>query len=129
MFKLPRVVGETTDGDEITANIGRFGPYVHANKLFVSIKGEDPMTITEAEARKLIAKKQETERKKVIADYGKLKVLNGPYGPYVTDGKANARIPKDVKPEKLDQAAAQKLLDEAPKNRGRRFRKKAAPKA
>ena len=125
MFKLPRVVGETTDGDEITANIGRFGPYVHANKLFVSIKGEDPMTITEAEARKLIAKKQETERKKVIADYGKLKVLNGPYGPYVTDGKANARIPKDVKPEKLDQAAAQKLLDEAPKNRGRRFRKKS----
>jgi DNA topoisomerase-1 len=129
MFKLPRVVGKTADGSEITANIGRFGPYVHSNKLYVSIKGQDPMTISEAEARKLIAEKQEVERKKLIADFGKLKILNGPYGPYVTDGKINARIPKDVKPESLDQPAAQKLLDEAPKKRSKRFRKKAAPKA
>ncbi|MBX4201364.1 type I DNA topoisomerase [Candidatus Saccharibacteria bacterium] len=128
MFKLPRVVGKTAEGDEITANIGRFGPYVHVNKLFVSIKGQDPMTISETEARKLIADKQEVERKKVIADFGKLKILNGPYGPYVTDGKSNARIPKDVKPEKLDEPAAQKLLAEAPKSRGRRFKKKAPAK-
>ena len=128
MFKLPRVVGQTADGEEITANIGRFGPYVHANKLFVSIKGQDPMTISETEARKLIKEKQEKERKKVIADFGKIKVLNGPYGPYVTDGKANARIPKDVKPDKLDEAASLKLLQEAPKNRGRRFRR-PSPKA
>ena len=125
MFKLPRVVGQTVDGQEITANIGRFGPYVHAEKLFVSIKGHDPMTISETEARKLIKEKQEKERKKVIADFGKIKVLNGPYGPYVTDGKTNARIPKEVKPEKLDEAASQKLLDEAPKNKGRRFRRPA----
>ncbi len=128
MFKLPRVVGKTAEGDEITANIGRFGPYVHVNKLFVSIKGQDPMTISEKEAIKLIADKQEAERKKVIADFGKLKILNGPYGPYVTDGKSNARIPKDVKPEKLDEKAAQKLLAEAPKGKGRRFKKKAPAK-
>jgi DNA topoisomerase I len=126
MFKLPRVVGKTAEGDEITANIGRFGPYVHAVKLFVSIKGHDPMTISEAEARKLIKQKQEAERKKVIADYGKLKILNGPYGPYVTDGKTNARIPKGTKPESLDEKTAAKLLAEAPKGRRPRFTKRAA---
>ncbi len=124
MFKLPRVVGKTADGDEITANIGRFGPYVHANKLFVSIKGQDPMTVTETEARKLIAEKQEKERKRVIADFGKIKVLNGPYGPYVTDGKQNAKIPKETKPASLDEKAALKLLTEAPKTKGRPFRKR-----
>ncbi|MBX4197486.1 type I DNA topoisomerase [Candidatus Saccharibacteria bacterium] len=128
MFKLPRVVGKTADGEEITANIGRFGPYVQVGKLFVSIKGQDPMHISEKEARQLIAEKQEKERKKLIADFGKLKVLNGPYGPYVTDGKSNAKIPKEVKPRSLDQKAAQKLLDEAPK-RPRRFRKSAPQKA
>src|SRR6185503_3170287 len=45
MFKLPRKVGQTKDGEEITANIGRYGPYVQVDKLFVSIKGHDPMTI------------------------------------------------------------------------------------
>jgi DNA topoisomerase-1 len=122
MFRLPRVVGATADGQEIIANIGRFGPYVKVDNLFVSIKGHDPMTIGEADARKLIKEKQERERKKVINDFGEIKVLNGPYGPDVTDGKANARIPKDVKPEKLDEAASRKLLDEAPKGKRRRFR-------
>ena len=64
MFKLPRVVGKTAEGDEITANIGRFGPYVQVGKLYVSIKGQDPMVIAESEARKLIEEKQEAERKK-----------------------------------------------------------------
>ncbi|HVS78993.1 MAG TPA: DNA topoisomerase, partial [Candidatus Saccharimonadales bacterium] len=124
MFKLPRVVGATGDGEEITANIGRFGPYVHAGKLFVSIKGQDPLTITEKTARELIAEKQAAERKRVIADFGKIKVLNGPYGPYVTDGKINARVPKDVKPESLDEKASTKLLAEAPKKTFRRRNKK-----
>ncbi len=128
MFKLPRLVGKTKEGDEISANIGRFGPYVHVNKLFVSIKGQDPMTITEAEARKIIAEKQEVERKKVIADFGKIKVLNGPYGPYVTDGKSNVKIPKDIKPESLNEVASQKLLSEAPKNPKRRFPRKTVNK-
>ena len=126
MFKLPRKVGQTADGEEITANIGRFGPYVQVGKLFASIKGHDPMTISETEARKLIEDKREAERKKVIADFGKLKILNGPYGPYVTDGKKNARIPKDVKPKTITAESAQKMLDEAPAKRPRRFVKKTA---
>jgi DNA topoisomerase-1 len=128
MFRLPRAVGKTADGEEISANIGRFGPYVQVGKLYVSIKGQDPLRINEAEARKLIAEKQEAERKKVIADFGKIRILNGPYGPYVTDGKVNARIPKDVKAEKIDPAAAEKLLKEAPARRGRNFRRKSTRK-
>lgn len=123
MFRLPRVVGQTADGQEITANIGRFGPYVHAGKLYVSIKGQDPLRITEAEAKKLITQKITEQRKKVIADFGKLKVLRGPYGPYVTDGKVNAKIPKDTDPAKLTEAKAQKLLNEAPKKPYRRFKR------
>jgi len=123
MFKLPRLVGRTKDDEEITANIGRYGPYVQVGKLFVSIKGHDPMTISEATARQLISDKQAAERKRVIADFGKIKVLNGPYGPYVTNGKQNAKIPKDVKPADIDQKAAEKLLADAPKTAKRRFRK------
>jgi DNA topoisomerase-1 len=124
MFKLPRVVGQTKEGEEITANIGRFGPYVQVGKLFVSIKGHDPKSISETKARQLIDEKREAERKKVIADFGKIKVLNGPYGPYVTDGQKNARVPKETKPKTITVAAAQKLLDEAPAKRPRRFVKK-----
>jgi DNA topoisomerase-1 len=127
MFKLPRIVGKTNDEDEITANIGRYGPYVQVGKLFVSIKGHDPMTISEATARQLIKDKQAVERKRVIADFGKIKVLNGPYGPYVTNGKQNAKIPKEVKPPSIDLKAAEKLLAEAPKTARRRFRKAANP--
>jgi DNA topoisomerase-1 len=59
MFKLPRTVGQTEDGQDIKANIGRFGPYIQVGKLFVSIKPHDPMKITEEEARELYAEKLE----------------------------------------------------------------------
>jgi hypothetical protein len=51
MFKLPRIVGQTEDGQDIKANIGRFGPYIQVGKLFVSIKPEDPHSITLEKAR------------------------------------------------------------------------------
>lgn len=122
MFKLPRTVGKTKEGQDIIANIGRYGPYVQVDKLFVSIKGHDPMTITEAEAQELIVEKQAAEKKRVIADYGKIKVLNGPYGPYITDGKTNVKIPKETKPQAITEEKAKKLLAEAPKNPKKRFR-------
>lgn len=124
MFKLPRTVGKTEDGQEIKANIGRFGPYIQVGKTFVSIKPHDPHTITEAEARELYAQKLAKDAAKHINEFASgIKVLNGPYGPYVTDGKKNARIAKDVDPTKLTEAAAKKLLDAAPaKKRGFRRR-------
>ena len=123
-FELPRTVGTTEDGQEIKANVGRFGPYIQVGKLFVSIKPLDPHTITEAEARKLYAEKLAKDAAKNIAEFaGGVKVLNGPYGPYVTDGKKNARIAKDVDPKKITEAEAKKLLAEAPaKKRGFRRR-------
>jgi DNA topoisomerase I len=125
MFKLPRTVGTTKDGKEIKANIGRYGPYIQVDKLFVSIKDHDPMKITEEEARKLYVAKLKQEAAKHIADFGKIQVLNGPYGPYVSDGKKNARIPKEVDAKKLTEAEAKKILDEAPakKRFGRRIPK------
>jgi len=114
-FQLPRLVGTTEDGKDIKAAIGRFGPYIQIDKLFVSIKPLDPHTITEEEARELYAAKLKSEAEKNIADFGDgIKVLNGRYGPYITDGKKNAKIPKDTKPEKITHDEAKKLLAEAP---------------
>ncbi len=120
MFKLPRTVGTTADGKPITANVGRFGPYIKVAETFVSIKPLDPMKITEAEARTLYKQKLDKEAKKHIKTFDSgLQVLNGPYGPYVTDGKRNASVPDSKKPDQLTESQAKKLLDEAPAKRGR----------
>jgi len=128
MFKLPRTVGKTAEGEEIKANIGRFGPYVQVGKTFVSIKPLDPRTITEEEARELYVEKLAKDAAKNINEFPSgIKVLNGPYGPYVTDGKKNARIAKDVDAAKLTEAEAEALLKAAPaKKRG--FKRKKATK-
>lgn len=126
-FKLPRVVGQTADGQDIKANIGRFGPYIQIGKLFVSIKDHDPRDISLEDARALYEAKLKAEAEKTIADYGAVKVLNGRYGPYITDGKKNAKIPKDTDPKAITEAEAKKLLSEAPAKRasprGRRAKK------
>ncbi len=124
MFKLPRTVGKTSTGEEIKANIGRFGPYIQVNKTFVSIKPRDPLTITEAEARELYDQKLEQIANKYIQEFPSgIKIVNGPYGPYITDGKKNARIPKDSDPKKLTEAESKALLDAAPAKKSFRRRK------
>ena len=130
MFKLPRVVGQSKDGEDIKANIGRFGPYIQVGKLFVSIKPEDPHTITLEKALELYDEKLKAEAAKNIADFGDgVKVLNGRYGPYVTDGKKNAKIPKDVEPKEVTHEQAKELLEKAPAAKGRFARKTTAKKA
>jgi DNA topoisomerase-1 len=126
MFELPRIVGTTTDGQEITADIGRFGPYIKIDKTFVSIKPVSPFEITETEARKLYQEKLDKDKERHIQQFPSgLQVLKGMYGPYVTDGKKNAKIPKETDPTKLTEAEAKKLLDEAPARKGRgRFQRK-----
>lgn len=121
-FQLPRLVGETADGLPIKANIGRFGPYIQVDKLFVSIKPIDPHDITLEQALELYAEKLKTEAAKNISDFGDgVKVLNGRYGPYVTDGKKNAKIPKDQKPEEITHEQAKQMIADAPaaKTKGR----------
>lgn len=125
MFKLPRTVGTTDDGQEIKANIGRFGPYIQVGKLYVSIKPHDPMKITEEEAREFYAKKLQTEKEKHIAKFKSgIKVLNGPYGPYVTDGKKNVRIKKDIDPKSITEDQAKEMIAKAPAKKKRVVRRK-----
>ncbi len=131
MFKLPRLVGQTEDGQDIKANIGRFGPYVQVGKTFVSIKPLDPRTITLEESLEKYADKLAKDAAKNIAEFASgIKILNGPYGPYITDGKKNARIAKTTDPTTITEAEAKKLLKAAPaKGKGRRFpKRKTAPK-
>ena len=121
MFTLPRHVGTTEDGKEITANIGRFGPYIQVDRVFVSIKPRSPFEIDEATARELYKEKLEQNAKKdikVFPDAG-LQVLNGPFGAYVTNGKKNARIPKSITPKEITIEQAQELMAKAkaPKKR------------
>ncbi len=128
-FQLPRIVGQTADGKDIKANVGRFGPYIQVDKLFVSIKPEDPHTITLEKALELYAAKLKAEAEKNIADFGDgVKVLNGRYGPYVTDGKKNAKLPKDTDPKTITHEQAKQLIVDAPVAKGRFARKGTATK-
>lgn len=130
-FKLPRLLGQTADGLDIRANVGRFGPFLQVgtktktNKpLYVSLKEDDPHDITLERALELYATKLQQEAEKNIADFGDgVKVLNGRYGPYITDGKKNAKIPKDTDPKSITHDQAKKLLSEAPAKKARGARR------
>lgn len=123
-FELPRTVGETADGQVIKANVGRFGPYIQVGKLFVSIKPEDPHTITLETALELYEAKLKAEAEKNIADFGDgIKVLNGRWGAYVTDGKTNVKVPKDDDPKAINHEKAKAMLAEAPSKPKRRIPK------
>lgn len=130
MFSLPRLVGQTADGKDIKANIGRFGPYVQIDKLFVSIKPHDPFSITESEARELYEKKLEAiaNREIKIFEKEKISILNGQYGPYVTDGKKNARIPKATDPKSITLEQAKEMLAKAKPPKKRVFKRKSTKK-
>ena len=105
LFALPRTVGRYGD-HEITTAIGRFGPYIKYDGKYVSLaKGQDPYTLTEAQAVALIEDSRSKEAKKVIADFpaSGIQVLNGRYGPYIKKGKDNFKIPKKKDPASLSE--------------------------
>jgi DNA topoisomerase-1 len=96
--------------------------------VYVSIKPLDPHTITEAEARELYTEKLAKDVAKHIKSFDSgIRIQNGPYGPYVTDGKKNARIPKSQDPEAMTEAEAKTMLDAAPAKK-RSFKKRAPKK-
>ena len=129
LFKLPRDLGETAEGEKVSASVGRFGPYVKYGSKYVSIKGEDPYTIELDLALQFIAKKKEEDANKFIKEFVEedIQVLNGRYGPYITDGNKNAKIPKDIEPASLTLEQCLELIAAAPVRKGR-GKKKAAPK-
>ncbi|MGY6553622.1 MAG: DNA topoisomerase I [Wenzhouxiangella sp.] len=130
LFKLPRELGETPEGEPVQANIGRFGPYVrYGSRNFVSLKDHDPHDITLEQALELVAAHQQMLKERVIKTFPEhdIEILKGRYGPFITDGKRNASVPKDVEPDSLDLETCQKLLAEAPpKGRRGKFGKKKA---
>lgn len=128
MFSLPRNIGKTKDGDEIIANIGRFGPYIKIKDQFISIKPLDPHLITEKEAIELYKEKISADKAKNLKIFSNnLKIINGPYGPYITNGKKNAKISKDIDPLKITEEEATELINKSPdkKKFKRKFKRKA----
>src|SRR3979490_286524 len=116
LFKLPRTLGETAQGEPIVANVGRFGPYVKYGAKYASLKEDDPYTVTLERAREVIRLKQEADANRIIQDFPAegIQVLNGRYGPYITDRKKNAKIPKDRDPKLLTLEECRALLAAAP---------------
>ena len=130
LFKLPRELGETPDGLPVSASVGRFGPYVRYGDKYVSIRGDDdPYTIELPRALELIEEKKIADANRIILDFEEegIQVLNGRYGPYITNKKKNARVPKDREPKSLTLEECRELLAAAPE-RGRRGKKKTAAK-
>jgi DNA topoisomerase-1 len=139
LFVIPRLLGETPDGEHITACLGRFGPYLnYGEKKNLSLKGleekgqepYDPYTITFEQALPLVEQKKIIEANKVIQDFEEndIQVLNGRWGPYVTDGNKNVKVPKDQDPKELSLAECQEMIENAPEKRGRFGSKKKVVK-
>ncbi len=121
LFRLPRDLGTTAEGEPIQANIGRFGPYVRYGKSYVSLKNADPYTVSREQALELIAAHQEALANRILRTFpgSHLQILNGRFGPYITDGKKNVRVPKGREPESLRLDECEILVREAPEKKKR----------
>ena len=102
LFRLPRSLGAYEEG-EMVVGVGKFGPYVRYKSKFYSLKKgvDDPYTITFDRAVEIILEKNESDKMKVIRDFGEIRLLNGRYGPYLVKDKQNYRLPKGTDAEKL----------------------------
>ncbi|MGH8077395.1 MAG: type I DNA topoisomerase, partial [Lysobacter sp.] len=131
LFKLPRKLGFDKD-EEVSVGVGRFGAFAKRGPVYASLKKEDdPYTIDFARAVFLIEEKEEIARNRIIKSFdgSDIQVLNGRYGPYISDGKLNGRIPKDREPASLTLDEVVKLLEETGKPMRKGFGKKVAKKA
>jgi DNA topoisomerase-1 len=133
LFKMPRNLGQYEEAD-VTIGIGRFGPYVKHQNVFVSLaKTDDPYTIDLDRSIELIEAKRKAERERIISVFAErpdVQVLNGRWGPYLSIGDANFKIPKDKDPKKLTLADCLEIsADEKNASGGKsRFKKKGAAK-
>ncbi len=130
LFQLPRTLATGEDGQPIVVAIGRFGPYVqYGPKKYVSLKKEDdPYTVTLERAKQLIREKLELDANRIIREFAEdgIQVLNGRYGPYITDGKRNGKVPKDREPASLTLEECKALLEAAPLRGSSRFGRRGA---
>jgi DNA topoisomerase-1 len=126
LLALPRTIGQHPEsGKDITASIGRYGPYLAHDGKYAKLSGtrevfETGMNaavtlLAEAANRKSGGGRASAEPVKTLGAHptsgGEMKVMPGRYGPYVTDGTTNATIPRDVKPEDVTEEQAIALID------------------
>ena len=113
LFKLPRTLGEY-EGKTVSVGVGRFGPYIQHNKVYVSLpKTLDPMKVTLEEAEQLILEKRAKEAERHIKKFDEepeLEILNGRYGPYIAYKGNNYKIPKDIVPQDLSLKSCLELV-------------------
>ena len=133
LFDMPRVLGES-NGEAVSVGIGRFGPFAKRGSTYASLKKEDdPYKIDLARAVFLVDEKEEIARNRVIKEFAgsDIQVLNGRFGPYLSDGKLNGKIPKDREPASLSLEEVQQLMAETgkPARKGFGAKKAVAKKA
>ena len=126
LLSLPRSLGNDETGNEVTVGIGRFGPYVKIGKTFTSIRNDDPYTITLERALEIVKTTAESKGKTILKEFAgsEIKIMNGRYGPYVTDGKKNVTVPKDTVPESLELSQCEEMIKNAPEKKRRFTRRK-----
>jgi DNA topoisomerase-1 len=126
LFSFPKTVGEY-EGKEIIVALGKFGPYVkHDNAFFALDKSDDPSGITQERAIELIETKRQEEKNRIIREFEEnkdVRVLRGRYGPYISIGKKNFKIPKGTDPESLTLEDCIKISED-PKNEPKKRRSK-----
>jgi DNA topoisomerase-1 len=123
LLSLPRELGSGDDGEPIVANVGRFGPYVKQGSEFRSLEDSDDVyTVTLDRARELLRQPKKSVRRqrqapkelKALGPHPEtgepVRILDGRYGPYVTDGTTNASLPKGTSPDGVTMEQARELL-------------------
>ena len=129
LFKFPRTIGNY-ENVEMTVSIGRFGPYVrHQSKFYSLGKTDDPLTVDDVRAIEIIEEKRKKDLERIIKKFEEnqeVQVLKGRWGPYISIGKKNIKIPKGTEPEKLSLEDCLKIAEEADKKpaKARRVKKK-----
>ena len=121
-------MGPYYEGETVTAAIGRFGPYLrHLNKFYSLKVDDDPLTVELDRAIVLIEEKRKLDREKTIKTFEEnkdLQVLNGKYGPYISMGRRNYKIPKEKEPNELTLQECLEIIENAPAKKSRRMASK-----
>lgn len=125
LFDLPRIVGTVEEGD-VKTNVGRYGPYVQLGKTFVSITADEVYSIDLETAITKITEKREEKSNNIIQEWTEegIQILKGRFGPYITDGKKNVKVPKDKEPSELKLEECKELIANAPAKKSRARKKK-----
>ncbi|MDX4028275.1 type I DNA topoisomerase [Aliarcobacter skirrowii] len=131
LFNLPRVVGVDDIGNEIKANIGRFGPYLQVKTKYYSLKTDDPYTVDEIRAKEIIKEIDEAKSKALIKEFEKekIQVLDGQYGPYIKQGRKNFKIPKTKEASNLTLEECLEIIEKDSKGVKKPARKTASKSA